>query len=407
MNVSHLSSRPPGVEDPAEIKTRVYRSIVEVDPRLWDSLCEPHGLACTHRFLKALEESGVENAQYWYLLMYRDEVPIGAAVLSSFIVSLDLLNPGLQGIARFVRRLIPRFLKVKVLFCGLPISIGKHTVCSNNDHTYAAVIERVADEMDKIARQCGTGLLCAKEFAASDMQHIERFRTCGYFRASSIPRVSLMVEWPDYRSYLSSLRAGYRRQTLANLRKLNLESACIGHVRDASAGSNLPRFTLLPPTPELAILFSALYQSVMQRAEQKLEVLNEDYFKRMFVELSGDLELIALKHGDRIIAAALVAEVRGTLHFLFAGLDYSCRDEFDAYFNLLHAIVALAIERKCSRIDMGQTSYRPKLRIGCEPEEMYLYLKAGKPIAHAVLRALRPVLFPRTRLPRLRVFRQP
>ena len=384
----------------------IYRSITHIEPDLWDSICAPYGLSCTHRFIKTLEESRIEEADYWFVLISLEKVLIGAAALSSFTVSIDLLNPGLQGIAKGVRHLFPGFLKVRMLFCGLPISIGKHTLCSKHRSFDSLVVDGVATAMKNIAFEQKIRILCAKEFLSTDIDRVNRFQSHGFFRAPSIPRIGLPVRWPDVATYMSDLRSDYRRQLKANVRKIGRTFAELEHSARDLGKTDFPRLRLLSPTPSLAATFASLYAQVMDRVEFKLEMLDGNYFRRMFEALADDLELIVLQHQDNILGAALIAEVGGTLHFLFVGLDYSFRDDYDSYFNLLHGIVAVAIERKCAFVDLGQTSYRPKLRIGGVPEEVCFYLRATSPIIHTTLKSLRSCLFPRTRLPQLRVFRR-
>lgn len=388
----HSSARDP--ESQVVLSVRVHRSITEIAESLWDSVSARFGLANTYRFISALEWSRVEMADYWYLLIYMGDELVGTAVVTSFTVSLDLLNFGLHKVVVPVRQLRPGFLRLRILFSGTPISIGRHNVCSKYQWLDEAVIEQVAQCMDEIAESERIGVLCAKEFPARSLSRFEPFARNGFFLARSMPRVCMINAWSDFGTYLSSMRAGYRRQVTASLRK-----AGWNHLRPefedrsrTNSGSTL--LHLEHPSPHVAPTFATLYAQTMSRTETKLEILNERFFSRLFEKCSNDLELLALRRKDKIIGAALLSTHGRILHFLLAGLDYSSRDQYDTYFNLLNGIVALAISRNCGIVDLGQTSYHAKLRLGGNLEEMFFYLKARGRIAHFLLRISNRLLFP-------------
>ncbi len=393
------SQHPPpssasGSESRPRLHVRVHRSITEIAESLWDSVSAQYGLANTHRFLNALECSRVEMADYWYLLIHMGDELVGTAIVTSFTVSLDLLNSGLHKVVLPVRHLRPDFLRIRILFSGTPISIGRHNVCSKHDWLDEAVVEQVAYCMDEIAGSERIEVLCAKEFPAQSLSQFEPFAKNGFFLARSMPRVCLTITWPDFGTYLSCMRAGYRRQITASLRKAGWKQLR-PEFEDGSRAN--PAATLLHlehPSPQVAPTFAALYAQTMSQAKTKLEILNERFFSLLFEKCSEDLELLTLRCKDEIIGAALLTTHGQTLHFLLAGIDYPSRDRFDTYFNLLNGIVALAFSRNCAIVDLGQTSYHAKLRLGGNLEEMFFFLKARGRIAHALLRASRRLLFP-------------
>lgn len=383
-----------GSESRPRLQVHVHRSITEIAESLWDSVSAPYGLANTHRFLNALEGSRVEMADYWYLLIHMEDELVGTAVIASFTVSLDLLNSGLRKVVLPVRRLRPGFLKVRILFSGTPISIGRHNICSKYPWLDEAIVAQVAQCMDEIAESEKINILCAKEFPAQSLSRFEPFAKSGFFLAKSMPRVCMTITWLDFGTYLSSMRAGYRRQITASLRKAEWKQLRPEFENGSKANTAATLLHLEHPSRQVAPIFAALYAQTVSRTETKLEILNEQFFSLLFEKCSVDLELLTLRRKDEIIGAALLTTHEQTLHFLLAGIDYSLRDRYDTYFNLLNGIVALAFSRNCGIIDLGQTSYHAKMRLGGELEEMFFFLKARGRIAHALLRASRRLLFP-------------
>jgi len=386
------------------LRAVVISSIDQVSPEEWDRVGSRHGLFWTHRFFRTLEVSGVENATYHYVLMYDDDRLVGTAVLSSFVVSLDLLLPlVVQKSCRVVRRILPRFLRIRVLFCGVPISIGKHTIAFAEPEFAHIVVAKVAELMNEIAAREGIRYLCFKEFAERDVALCVPLERLGFFRANSVPRVFLPIRWTSYDAYLRDMRHGYRRPILSSLKKLGPKWRIWSDEeapRSEGVCLRLDIGRVCSPTG-----FHELYLQVMNHTVVKLETLNAKFFEMLFEHMREDLNLLLLEHDGRILGAAILTKYHGTLTFLFVGFDYVHRDEHAVYLNLLNGIVRHAIETGCRLLDLGQTSYWLKQRLGGQTEPMYFHFRCRSRLLHTLLKVSRGILFPPTALPRLRVFR--
>jgi hypothetical protein len=386
------------------MRTAVVSSIEQVSPEEWDRVGARQGLFWTHRFFRTLEASGVENGTYHYVLLYDHERLVGTAVLSSFVVSLDLLLPmTVQKCCSVIRRVWRNFMRIKVLFCGVPISIGKHTIAVVDPMYSDAAIAGTEAAMEVIAARERIRYLCFKEYAERDIALCVSLESCGFFRANSVPRVLLNLKWTSYDAYLRDMRHGYRRAVLNSLQKLGTQWRIWS--REETPPTEGVHLRLDDGHVCAPLAFHGLYRQVMNHTVVKLETLNAQFFERLFTEMRDDVRLLLLEYDGKVLGAAILANYQKTLTFLFVGFDYAHRDEHAVYLNLLNGIVRHAIDSGCRVIDLGQTSYWLKQRLGGEAEPMYFYLKCRTQILHTVLRSCRSLLFPTTDLPRLRVFR--
>lgn len=386
----------------ARLHVVVKRSIEEIPEAEWDNVGAAHGLFWTHRFFRTVEQANIENARSYYVLAYAGDRLVGSAVLSSFVVSLDLLMPRLvQRICAAMRTLWPGFMRIRALFCGVPVSIGKHALASVDDVHPREIIPHVVACMEEIAQSEGIRYLCFKEFAESELADYQSISSYGFFRARSIPRIHLPIRWTSYEAYLSDMRSSYRRQILGSMKRF----------RETSRGKDEKGQEIT--SPHLVIdsgrfcppeVMYQLYMQVMEHTVVKLEVLNRQFFHTLYAHLQDDVKLLVVEKDATPLAAALLSNYRGTLTFLFVGLDYAHRDEHCIYLNLLNFIVQYAIEQRCSLVDLGQTSYWLKQRLGGEAEPMYFFLRAESRPLHRMLELLGGLLFPPTRLPNPRVF---
>ncbi|MGH7599371.1 MAG: GNAT family N-acetyltransferase [bacterium] len=398
-----------GSISPCAVALRVVRlrSIHEVDETLWDFVNAGQDLFHTHRFIRSVEDARVENSRFWYLLFYQRDDLVGTAALSAFVVSLDLFVGGmLQQLIGGLRRFFPGFLKIKVLFCGLPISIGKHCLAISDPSRRDEILDLLVQEMLKIGRTENLRFMCVKEFLEGEIPIVERLAEYKFFRAWSIPYVSMKIRWPDFQAYLAAMRHSYRRQICRSLKKLGPMEPII-HT-GATSGTNGEKPVLMLASTALCSpkQFYDLYLEVMSRAKTKLEMLNEVFFENFYKNMGNELELLAMMKDKKILSIALLTVQNKTMTFLLTGIDYSKRDMYDAYCNLLYGIVARAMQRGCDRLDLGQTSYWLKQRLGGECIPQFFYLRAESPLIHFFLKILRPVIFPEIKTPNPRVFRE-
>jgi len=384
---------------------QIVRSIDEIEPALWDAINASHGLYWTHRFFKSIESSGVMNASYWYIMFYQNGNLVATAVLTDFIVSLDLLLPMfIQHICNHIRRIRKSFMKLRILFCGIPLSIGKHTLSVSTSALNRQVIKELHYRMEQIARNEGIKYLCWKEFPESESYITKELIVLDYIKAFSIPRMTLNIRWHTWETYLKAMRHSYRRKVYQSLQRLGKHKILSPFGNDDNVEVNYPRLIVDEFKLNHASRMNQLYQEVMKRSTTKLEILNQDFFEQMVVQMKDDLVFISLENENTIQGAALLGINGSWLNFLLVGFNYKCRDRYQTYFNLLNGIIAYGIEKGYKQIDLGQTTYDIKSRLGGNSEEMYFYLKPLSTVTRFVLHLLSKLLFPKTHLPSRRVF---
>ncbi len=402
-------SRPLLRETGERTRLRVdcCRSIRDIDAGFWDAVNAREDLFHSHRFLRAVEDGKIEGAAFWYFVFRRDKAPVGTAVLSSFVVSLDLLTGNrIRKVVEVARRLLPGFLRVKVLFCGLPVSVSRDSLCIADPSCRREILDCLMAEMTRIAREQAIEFLCFKEFSGERAGLVQGLSDHGFFDAASLPEVNLDISWPDFASYMADLRHSYRRHVRRSLRKLGLVEPLPSGARAQAAAPKTPTLALGGPASCPPERFHELYRNVIDRAEVRLETLGEPFFRSLYETMGADMEVLVLAAAGDILGAALLMSGGGEMTFFLVGLDYSRRDEHDVYFNLIHGIVAAAIRSGCDRLRLGQTSYWVKQRVGGVPTPVRFYLRVERRWVHRLVRAFRPLLIPSFTPRPIRTFRE-
>ena len=367
--------------------------IADIDPAEWDAIIDPDDLQATHRFVSICQRSGVEQATYRHVMVRSAGRLVAVASFSRMDVRLELLaDKRLRAVIQRVRRASPGIMVVPVAFCGLPVSFGQSCLRIAPGADLPAVLGVIRRELEAFGAETDAVIYCFKEHGPAERAIAAPLRDGGYFRAASLPACRLAIRWRSFDEYLDALRAGYRRQARATLRAREVHGL---------------RFRTVEEFGEHCPQIFALYEQVMMRAAVQLERLN----LRFFVELNREMgpqsvAILVERHGETVAAAVLLFAPR-LATFLLAGIDYRHNRVCHAYPNLVTEVVAEAIRRGATALEMGQTSYALKLRFGASTTERAIYLKCRNRFMHTFLEAARPALFPEVGPPARRVFRTP
>jgi hypothetical protein len=369
----------------------VYRDIDEVDASVWDSVLTQDDVQLSHRFIRACQRSGVEGAEYRFVLI-EDTVGLACvAALSSFDVRLELLaSRYLRTAVDRLRGLCESFLRVRVLFCGLPVSFGRPCIHFRPDADRGRCLAALEDVMAQTGRDLGASLVCWKEFDASEATEMVPLEKAGYIRAASLPSCRLAVRWSSVEEYLGAMRSGYRRQVQ--------QAQCVAR------RAGLTFRTVRDFGPWCAEIHE-LYQQVMDRAEFQLERLNLAFFEELNRNFPIQASAIMAEQDGALVASAVVLDSPQVSAFLLAAIDYASNRETGAYINLVAQVVSHAIRRGAAVLELGQTSYDIKRRLGAGVQPRYLYLRHRSRAQHELLRWTAGVVFPTRTFPPRHVFR--
>ncbi|HEU4335039.1 MAG TPA: hypothetical protein VFT32_11135 [Candidatus Eisenbacteria bacterium] len=369
---------------------RVEPSLDAIDPREWDSILAEGDHQASARFLRVCRDAAIEDARYRYVRFYHGGRLAATAVLTAMTVSLDLLAPrAVRAVARGARALHPRFLRMPIVLCGLPVSFGASCLRVAPGADGGRVVALLGGAMEEFAEAAGAGLCCVKELTDSERAYADSLLDHGFVRAPSLPGSSLRIEWRDFTAYAAAMRSGYRRQLRASLSARCDKGLRLRVVDDWSGDVGR---------------IHRLYEEVMDRAEYQLERLPIAFFERLRVEFGPDARVLFLERDGDLEAAAVLLYGPRALTFLLAGIDYARNEKDRAYQNLVAEVVAEAIRRGAARVELGQTSYALKARLGAVTEPRWLYLRHRRAFRHELLRRGAPLLFPDTSVPARHVF---
>lgn len=373
-----------------EIRAEVTDQIDAVDPDAWDAILDPDDLQATHRFVRVCQESEVERASYRLVLLQDGRGPLAVAALSAFRVRLDLLSPAwVRKASAVIRRGVKGFSETNLVVCGLPVSFNQSCLRIRPGVDPHPIMEIIASNADEMARNVEASIVCFKEHEESEMSVAGPLKGMGYGAAVSLPSCLLNLPFRSWSEYQEAMRAGYRRQLRTTLR--SAEDAGL-HVRTERLGPLVP------------IIFP-LYEEVMERTPYRLETLNEAFFSKLAKRLPETSVLLVEAASGELLCAAILLRGPTRTTFLISGIDYEKSVPVRGYETLVSEVVRQAIRWGSTSLELGQTSWELKLRLGARLTPRYLFLRHRNGLANRALRASLPLLFPERRFGSRRVFR--
>ena len=381
---------------------KTFKSITDISASDWNAINADNDYFKTYEFIKIIEESNIENSRFWYIMVFENNEIIGAAVFSSFIVSLDLFfdEQGKKAV-KLIRKLFPNFLRIRFLFCGLPISLGKDSILIKNINYTNAILEAIVNESRSIAKINKIKIINFKEFFLNEKYRLNHLLTLGFIKSWSIPYVDFYNKYENFSAYLQALRHSFRRQIKSNMSKVNFNA--VGIVQEKLDFDHAIVEIINPCNADANIIYEQ-YLNIMSKASSVLEFLNLEFFAN-FLKNTKQSKILILRKNATIIGNAILVEEGKTLTFMLIGIREEYRDRYASYFNILNAVIAYGIQNKFTKIGMGQTSYYVKTRMGGQLAPMVTYNFSSNKLINLILKVFNKLIFPEVNPWQYKVFK--
>jgi hypothetical protein len=291
---------------------------------------------------------------------------VAAAPVFHTSYRLDISLPRrLRPIGDWLWRVAPKLIKVPVVGLGSPVmdrcQVGFAPALEETQREQAWTALLMG--LDRIGRKSGSDLLAVKDLAEADRQWADNALRQGRFaQLASLPVAVLDLPFASEDAYLTSLSASMRRNLKRKLRRSK------GSVRMEV------RSSIGDVEPQIASLYEAT--RTHRKADYgEFDDLSPAYVGRVLAEVGDRAGVVLGWVGDQLASFALylVQPDRAFAHQI--GMRYPLAREHDLYFLNCMMMVRLCLERGIRRLEMGQTCYPQKIRLGCHLEKSWVYFR--------------------------------
>ncbi|WP_063772127.1 GNAT family N-acetyltransferase [Kitasatospora mediocidica] len=357
-------------------RVEVLPGVESLPAALWERLVPRDDPMWSRALFRAMERGRIGPDGFAYLLLWHGAEAVAVLPLCLFRrLRLDeIVGPRERRLLAPVRRLFPRLLRVPMLFCGNLLGQG-HLAAAGPLPAQAARL--LVAEVVAFARRERLGTVVFKDFAPAELDPLRAaLEGAGFFLLRSLPDTELRLGQASFEEYLAALPAKARRNARSKIRTFEAWPGLRTEVLD-DFGHLLPQVL-------------DLYRQVMDRADQRLDVLDASFLDAVHGEAGAHRRLVGCFEGDRLVAFLLCFFAGQGATGARIGLDYRIAHEARLYHNVHYAAIRLAIASGCRHIRFAQTAYQPKLELGCELVEQWHAMTHLRPLPRALLRRLLP-----------------
>ncbi len=359
----------------------VLPSVTDIPKEAWDALAPPDDPLWRWSYFRVMESSGIGPDGFEYIVFRRHRRI--AAIVPAFWFNAYPLSLGLG--ARFdkavalLRAFVPALLRLRVYFCGHPMGEGQILRAGSDSFSIDPL---VLETVRQRAWAKGLRWIIFKDFSEPTIPTLfPALESSTFFAVSGLPDARLPLSSTSFEGYVAQRKSNAKR----NIRK---------RLRRFAKFTNL-RIEILDTPEDFFADIMPLYLRLMAQAKLELEHLTPAYFAHLSAVPDIDKKFIVCFDGDRPIGFILCLFAGEGAVCFRGGFDYRMSRESGCYFVLQYECIRLAISAGCREMSFCQTTYLPKLALGCylAPFKNIVTHKNG--FLRPIIRRLLPILFSR------------
>jgi hypothetical protein len=331
-----------------------------------------HNKCKDHRYYQIVEETVEGDFDYRYLLL-QDGSGKTRAIQPVFFVRQNLIEgvPGkISSIVDRIRKVLPRFLTMRVLMVGCAAGTGDLSACDETDELWVA--NALQATLSTYARNSKASLIVLKDFPATYRSKLETFPLNGYARIPSMPMTRLPLPYQDWDEYFRTLSKATRKDLRRKFRK----------------AEQAPKIEMEVVSDIAALVdeIYPLYLAVHERSPLKFETLTKDYFRTIGQRMPERARFFIWRQLDKIVAFSFCLVCDDKIYDECIGLDYSVALDLHLYFYTLRDILSWALEQGLKYYYSNPLNYEPKLHLDCELVPLDLYVMHTSPLLNPIFR---------------------
>ncbi len=312
-------------------------------------------------------------------LVLADESGRVLAVQPCFFVEQDLVVAAphvVRTLVRIVRRIFPRFLRLKLLMAGCAAGEGhlSSAITAQPEHLplFDAALRTAAREND--AR-----LIVWKDFPSTDRPVFATLKSIAAAPApahvASMPATRLALDFTSFDDYLARhLSHAMRKNLRRKFRALETAPPLV--------------MSVTHDLGEEADAALALYEQVRARSPLQFERLTKSFLQQLSARMPERVRYFCWHQQGRLVAFSLCFIHDGVIYDEYLGLDYRVALDLHLYFVTFRDILTWALAQGLTAYHSTPLNYAPKRHLGFALAPLDLYFALPWPTLHRLARPL-------------------
>ncbi len=367
----------------AGLRAEIITDITQVSPEAW-SRVYPQVFE-SYYFFKTLQESGLEQFEWHYILIYEAKELVGIAPCFLMHYPLDTTIQGpIKSVLLKIKKRSPNFMELRALVCGLPMSQGRIGITGDP----RAVVRAICAAMESLAVSKKISILGFKDFGLRECEWLDALQAEGYYKFESMPSTEMAIPFRSFDEYVKTLNRASRDGLKRKLKKIDRATPLPMEIRERLSEDELDQV-------------HALYtQTLLSHGEMSFEIMTKDFFRRISDNMPAETRYFLWRLEGRIVAFAFCFVSAERMIDYYLGFDYALAYDLHLYFTRFRDLMKWCIENKIPVYEMGNTGYEAKRRLGFGFIRLFVYAKHLNkfinPFFHLLCRCLRPENFDAT-----------
>jgi len=340
-------------------------------------------LAKDHRYYEIVADTLSFDCR---ALILDDESRRVLAIQPCFFVEQDLVvasPPIVHRLVGAVRRIFPRFLRMRLLMIGC--AAGEGHLCTSLA-AHPEWLPLLAGALRQAARKNGARMIVWKDFPAAYRQKLAALKKPPGGQAlahvPSMPSTRLNLDFTTFDDYLARRLSHAMRKNLRRKFRVLTDAPPLVMSVTHDLGENV----------DAAL---TLYEQVRARSPLQFERLTKPFLQQLTARMPERVRFFLWHQEGRLVAFSLCLVHDGVLYDEYLGLDYRVALDLHLYFVTFRDILTWALAQGLTAYHSTPLNYEPKLHLGFDLAPLDLYFALPWPalnrLALPLLQRMSPI----------------
>lgn len=360
----------------------IFDCINFVDKNIWEEVVPKDKLLMRRCYLAAVENSSESTHKHRYVLIYKNEEPVAAAIFNIIDIGGDDFGSVKQENKVATKKIVNKLKRkatLRVLICGNVHLSGEHGFHYNDsidpEDAYHALAE-AAYRIRQTERHRGrVHIQLIKDFYQGEFEYSEHLKLSKYRKFEVDPNMIVYIRdsWKNFDDYLDSMKSKYRKRATSAVKKgLALE-------RRILSAEEIKKYQQR---------INELYENVAAKAKFRIIKIPVEYFYYLKENLQEDFEFLGYFLDGKMVGFTCSIFWGDNCEGHTIGLDYDYNTKYSVYQNILYDDIKTAIKSNKKTVIFGRTAIEIKSAVGAEPADMQCFIRHPNAITNRLLKPI-------------------
>ena len=339
-------------------------------------------------YFKTLDESNLPLFSLHYCLVYQED---RIACIAPFFITDFSLDTTMQGcfkkIVSSIQKVLPKFLRIKMLFFGSPLT-EEGIMGFSKDCDIKQALSFLIQEILQLCKDKKIGVITFYNLTTRDMHIIEFLKTNGFGCMEAFPLARVEIKEHSLEKYIQNLGPSTRKNIRRKLKKAYAQAEIKIEERNNLNG-------LLNQAYQL-------YLNTYNSGGVSFEKLTPEYFSKISEHMPEATKYFIVWINNQMAAFNLCL-VKGSFCIdKYFGLDYEVAYKYNLYYVTWCYNIDWCIKHGVRYYQPGTCDYDPKIRMGGRLIPLYVCTRFLNSLVNCLTAPLLKLIQPKNFDPVLR-----